>query len=90
VIERGVRATSDVEEEQTTRIIEMTTDPRMLFLYAVKAPATRDKYILRLTKFLDFLSYQGTKEDKARGYAARAKADSVYGFNSSEILSNET
>jgi hypothetical protein len=39
------------------------TDPWMLFLYALKAPATRDKYIQRLTKFLDFLGYIGTKEE---------------------------
>jgi hypothetical protein len=30
-----------------------STAPWMLFLYALKAPATRDKYIQRLTKFLD-------------------------------------
>ncbi len=58
------------------------TDPWMLFLYALKAPATRDKYIQRLTKFLDFLGYIGTKEEKARAFAAQAKADSAYAFNS--------
>jgi hypothetical protein len=35
-----------------------------------------------LTKFLDFLGYQGTNEDRARASAAQAKADSVYAFNS--------
>ena len=57
------------------------TDPWMLFLYALKAPATREKYIQRLIKFLDFLGYQGTKEDKARAFAGQAKADPVYAFN---------
>ena len=42
-----------------------TTDPWMLFLYALKAPATKEKYIQRLTRFLDSLGYQGTKEEKA-------------------------
>jgi hypothetical protein len=28
----------------------------MIFLYALKAPATKDKYIQRLAKFLDSLS----------------------------------
>jgi hypothetical protein len=37
----------------------------MLFLYALKAPATKAKYIERLTKFLNFLGYVGTKEEKA-------------------------
>jgi integrase len=58
------------------------TDPCMLFLYALKAPATKDKYIERLTKFLDYLGYVGTKEEKARAFAARARADPNYVFNS--------
>jgi len=59
-----------------------TTDPWMLFLYALKAPATKEKYVQRLIKFLDFLGYQGTKEEKARAFAAQTKADPVYAFNS--------
>jgi integrase len=59
-----------------------STDPWMLFLYALKAPATKEKYIQRLTKFLDFLGYQGTKEEKARAFADRARKDPVYAFNS--------
>ena len=58
------------------------TDPWMLFLYALKAPATRDKYIQRLTKFLDFLGYIGTKEEKARAFAAQVRAYPIYAFNS--------
>jgi hypothetical protein len=73
------------EKQKTTTIITLeasTTDPWMLFLYALKAPATRDKYIQRLMKFLDFLGFQGTKEEKARAFAAQARADPVYAFNS--------
>jgi hypothetical protein len=58
-----------------------TTDAWTLFLYALKAPATKEKYIPRLIKFLDFSGYQGTKEEKARAFAAQAKADPVYAFN---------
>lgn len=36
----------------------------------------------RLIKFLDFLGYQGTKEEKARAFAAQARADPAYVFNS--------
>jgi hypothetical protein len=54
----------------------------MLFLFALKAPATWDKYIQRLTKFIDFLGYTGTKEAKARAFAAQAIADPDYAFNS--------
>jgi hypothetical protein len=31
---------------------------------------------------LIFLGFQGTKEEKARAFAAQARADSVYAFNS--------
>ena len=62
--------------------ITTTTDPWMLFLYALKALATKEKYIQRLTKFLDFLDYPGTKEEKARAFADRAKTDPVYTFSS--------
>ena len=74
------------DEKQKTTIITLettaTADPWMLFLYALKAPATRDKYIQRLMKFLDFLGYTGTKEEKARSFAAQARADPIYAFNS--------
>jgi hypothetical protein len=65
-----------------TTIFATSTDPWMLFVYALKAPATKEKYIQRLTKFLDFLGYQGTKEEKARAFADRARSDPVYAFNS--------
>jgi hypothetical protein len=52
-----------------------------LSLCTKKAPATKEKYIRRLIKFLDFLGYQGTKEEKARAFGAQAKADPVYAFN---------
>jgi hypothetical protein len=54
----------------------------MLYLYALKAPATKEKYIRRLIKFLDFLGYQGTKEENARAFADRGRSDPVYAFNS--------
>ena len=48
----------------------------------LKAPATRDKYIQRLTIFLDFLGYTGKREEKARAFATQARGDPVYAFNS--------
>jgi hypothetical protein len=47
--------TSSSSDLIPTTTTTATTDPWMLFLYALKAPATRDRYIQRLTKFLDFL-----------------------------------
>jgi hypothetical protein len=86
-IDNGRVAGTDQGPTTTTTSIERMittseTDPWMLFLYALKAPATKEKYIQRLVKFLDFLGYQGTKEEKARDFAAQAKADPVHAFNS--------
>ncbi len=48
----------------------------------LKAASNRDKYIQRLTKFLDFLGYAGTKEEKARAFAAQIRPDPVYALKS--------
>jgi hypothetical protein len=79
---KKVNPYGSVATETMPTTLETTTDPWMLFLYALKAPQTKEKYIQRLIKFLDFLGYQGTKEEKARAFAATAKADPNYGFNS--------
>jgi pyocin large subunit-like protein len=59
--EKGPTPSTTIEATNTS-----TADPWMLSLYALKAPATKDKYIQRLIKFLDFLGCQGTKEEKAQ------------------------
>jgi hypothetical protein len=64
------------------QLIPPTTDPWMLFLYALRAPATKEKYIQRLIQYLNFLGYQGTKEEKACAFADQARADPVYAFKS--------
>ena len=80
MIYKGVNITDDVVPDKKTATITVlegsTTDPWMLFLYALKAPATPDKYIQRLTKFLNF--FQGTKEEKARAFAAKASMPKQY------------
>jgi hypothetical protein len=58
-------------------------DPWMLYIYAIKSPATKGKYLMRLEKFLDFLNLQGTlEEDKARTFAKKARNDNAWPFNS--------
>ena len=83
-------AAEEEEKQQPTISMEMTTDPWMLFLYALKAPATKEKYIQRLIKFLDFLGYQGTKEEKACAFAAQSRTDPRMRLTLSEILPNQT
>jgi hypothetical protein len=45
--------------------------PWMMYLYAMKSPATKEKYVMRLGRFLDFVNQQeankdSTLEEKAR------------------------
>jgi hypothetical protein len=57
MIQRSGHTTSIVaaDEKQTTTTLGTMTDPWMIFLYDLKAQATRDKHIQRLMKFLDHL-----------------------------------
>jgi hypothetical protein len=86
VISKGVDTRDHVvpEKQKTVTVItleESTTDPWILFLYSLKAHATRGKYIQRLIKFLDFLGYQGTKEETARAFTSKTRGDPNCAFN---------
>jgi integrase len=59
-----------------------SADPWMLYLYAMRSPATKQKYLMRLRRFLSFLNLQGVLEDKARIFAEKGKNDSIWAFNS--------
>jgi hypothetical protein len=59
-------------------------DPWSLFIYAMKAPMTKDRYKTRVTKFFDFigLNKEGqTVESKARIFANRGKEDINWAFS---------
>jgi hypothetical protein len=57
-------------------------DPWSLYIYAMKAPMTRDRYQTRLAKFLDFIGMIGaTLEERARVFAKRGKDDSNWSLN---------
>jgi hypothetical protein len=60
---------------------ETKSDPWVLYVYAMKSPATKEKYLLRLGKFLDFTGLQGSLEDKARNFAERGTKDTFWAFN---------
>ena len=57
-------------------------DPWMLYIYSIKSPATKEKYLLRLGKFLDYIGLQGALEDKARAFASKGKVDGNWAFGS--------
>lgn len=61
-----------------------SSDPWILYLYAMKSPATKEKYLLRLGKFLDFLyptHRQMTLQEMVRLYSKEARKDSIWAFN---------
>jgi hypothetical protein len=69
-------------EENPKTIQSEELDPWSLFIYAMKAPMTRNRYQTRLAKFLDFIGIAGTSlEDRARAFAERGKNDSNWAFN---------
>jgi hypothetical protein len=54
-------------------------DPWSLYIYAMKAPMTRDRYKTRLAKFFDFIGLElGVKEigQRAEVFAKRGKENS--------------
>ena len=52
-----------------------------MFLYGMKSPATKEKYIGRLARFFDFLGLQGSMEEKSNAFAEKGK-NAVWAFTS--------
>jgi hypothetical protein len=60
---------------ETKMMDESELDPWRLFLNAMRAPMTRDRYQTRVAKFFDFTGIPGkTLEQKARNFAKKVKA----------------
>jgi integrase len=58
-------------------------DPWSLYIYAMKAPMTRDRYQTRLAKFLTFIGIAGnTVQEQSRAFAKKGKDDSIWALNS--------
>jgi hypothetical protein len=58
-------------------------DPRSLFIFAMKAPMTKDRYKTRVPKFFDFIGLDEGQniEDKARIFAKRGNEDVNWAFS---------
>jgi len=58
-----------------TKVVEESElDPWSLFLNAMRAPMTKDRYQTRVAKFFDFTKISGrTLEQKARSFAKNGK-----------------
>jgi hypothetical protein len=73
-----------LENQKTIESEEL--DPWSLFIYAMKAPMTKDRYKTRVAKFLDFIGLddKGQKvevEEKARIFANKGKEDINWAFS---------
>jgi integrase len=73
-----------LENQKTLEPEEL--DAWSLFLYAMKAPMTKDRYKTRVAKFFDFIGLDNDKEgqtvqDKARIFANRGKEDVNWAFS---------
>jgi hypothetical protein len=61
---------------------ESELDPWSLFLNAMRAPMTKDRYQTRVAKFFDFIGIPGkTLEHKARTFANKGKNDSNWALS---------
>ena len=61
VKERKVLENKEIGEPSLSTVVTIERrglDPWTLYLYAMKSPATKEKYLMRLGKFLDFLNLQ--------------------------------
>jgi hypothetical protein len=64
--------------EETKTVESEELDPWSLFIYAMKAPMTRDRYQIRVAKFFDFIGIPGTTlEEKARTFALKLSLSSI-------------
>ncbi len=61
---------------------EAELDPWKLFLNAMRAPMTKDRYQTRVSKFFDFIGIQGkTLEQKARNFAKKGKNNTSWALS---------
>jgi len=70
-----------LENQKTIESEEL--DPWSLFLYAMKAPMTKDRYKTRVAKFFDFIGLDDkgqTVGEKARIFANKGKEDLNWAF----------
>jgi hypothetical protein len=64
------------------KLEESELDPWTLFLNAMRAPMTRDRYQTRVAKFLDFIGMRGRNlEQKATSFAKKGKENTNWALS---------
>ena len=70
--------------EKIVKSIQEEFDPWSLYIYAMKAPMTRNRYQTRLSKFLNYIGIKEdgtTLQDRAKTFAKRGKQDPIWALN---------
>jgi len=49
------------------------SDPYSLCIFAINSPLTKEKYVLRLNKFFEFINIKGTIQEKCKVFVKNAK-----------------
>lgn len=63
-------------------MLDIDSDPYSMFIFAMNAPQTREKYVTRLKRFFDFIELPGlTMEERCNNFAQKGKAESKWVLN---------
>jgi integrase len=63
-------------------LLDIDSDPYAMFIFAMNAPQTREKYVTRLKRFFDFINLPGsTMEKRCSLFAEKGKAESKWVLN---------
>jgi hypothetical protein len=57
-------------------IIQLDSSPYLIFIFAIRSPITREKYLQRIGYFFDYIGIeQGTIEERCSIFGEKAKGD---------------
>jgi integrase len=63
-------------------VLEIESDPYAMFIFAMNAPQTKEKYLTRLKRFFDFIDLPGsTMEQRCIIFTEKGKAESKWVLN---------
>lgn len=66
----------------TREMLDIESDPYSMFIFAMNAPQTREKYVTRLKRFFDFIELPGsTIEERCNNFAERGKLEPKWVLN---------
>jgi hypothetical protein len=63
-------------------MLESVNSPYSSFLYAMRSPMTREKYVGRLAKLFDFLEIKGSMEERCVAFVEKARKEQDWTFQS--------